>query len=128
MRRPAFPICLLLFALSWTCTAAFAGEENHQGDRLISRASYHNSLQGFWLGQSIANWTGLVTEMDKIGGEGVHGEFYTRADWGQPDQPNIWSEGAPSGQSDTIDWVLVDEGEAWGAESGNDRLVMVPAR
>ena len=22
--------------------------------------------QGFWLGQSIGNWTGLVTEMDKI--------------------------------------------------------------
>ena len=56
-------------------------------DLIISRADYLNRLQGFWLGQCIGNWTGLVTEMDKIGGEGIHGEFYTRADWGRPDQP-----------------------------------------
>ena len=37
---------------------------------LISREDYSNKLYGFWLGQCIANWTGLVTEMDKIGGEG----------------------------------------------------------
>lgn len=36
----------------------------------ISRAEYANQLYGFWLGQSIANWTGLVTEMDKIGNIG----------------------------------------------------------
>ena len=34
----------------------------------ISRDSYGDKLYGFWLGQCIANWTGLVTEMDKIGG------------------------------------------------------------
>ena len=38
---------------------------------LISREDYFNKLYGFWLGQCIANWTGLVTEMDKIGGEGA---------------------------------------------------------
>jgi len=32
----------------------------------IDRATYHNQLHGFWLGQCIANWTGLITEMDKI--------------------------------------------------------------
>ena len=35
----------------------------------IPLAQYHDQMKGFWLGQLIANWTGLVTEMDKIGGE-----------------------------------------------------------
>ena len=56
----------------------------------LSRAEYQQKLEGFWLGQCIANWTGIVTEMDKIGGEGVLGEFYTRADWGTPDLPNAF--------------------------------------
>ncbi len=88
-------------------------------DFSISRKTYVNQLYGFWLGQCIANWTGLVTEMDKIGGEGPHGKFYTRHDWGQPDQPNIWSEG-PSHLSATIDWVLEDEGGVWGADDDTD--------
>ena len=33
----------------------------------ISVADYKDKLKGFWLGQCIANMTGLVTEMDKIG-------------------------------------------------------------
>ena len=37
---------------------------------ILSRKNYCNQLYGFWLGQSIANWTGLVTEMDKIGNIG----------------------------------------------------------
>ena len=35
-------------------------------DRTISRADYADKLYGFWLGECIANWTGLITEMDKI--------------------------------------------------------------
>jgi len=89
------------------------------GDQIISRQAYADKLYGFWLGQCIANWTGLVTEMDKIGGDGPHGEFYTREDWGQPDQPNIWSE-TPSQLSDTIDWVLEDEDGIWGADDDTD--------
>ena len=85
----------------------------------LSRSDYANRLEGFWLGQSIANWTGLVTEMDKIGGDGPAGEFYTREDWGGPDQPNIWS-GEPSNLSPTIDWVLVGPGGAWGADDDTD--------
>ncbi|MEC9250363.1 MAG: hypothetical protein VX501_06925 [Pseudomonadota bacterium] len=42
---------------------------------VLSRADYASRLHGFWLGQSIGNWTGLVTEMDKIGGDGPHGVF-----------------------------------------------------
>ncbi|MEJ2299834.1 MAG: ADP-ribosylglycohydrolase family protein [Woeseiaceae bacterium] len=73
----------------------------------------------FWLGQSIANWTGLVTEMDKIGGDGPAGEFYTRDDWGKPDQPNIWS-GERSSLSPTIDWVFEEPDGVWGADDDTD--------
>ncbi len=91
-------------------------------DLIISRSDYANKLYGFWLGQCIANWTGLVTEMDKIGniGEIKTGGFYTREDWGKPDQPNIWSNGNPSGLSSTIDFVFVDEGDAWGSDDDTD--------
>lgn len=89
-------------------------------DLAISREAYYEKLQGFWLGQSIANWTGLVTEMDKIGGEGPHGTFYTRDDWGQPDQPSIWGQGIPSDLSPTIDWVFEDEDGIWGADDDTD--------
>jgi len=89
-------------------------------DLVLSREDYFNKLQGFWLGQCIANWTGLITEMDKIGGEGPQGVFYTRDDWGQPDQPSIWGEGIPSDLSANIDWVTEDEGGVWGADDDTD--------
>ena len=90
------------------------------GDQVISREDYLDRLQGFWLGQCIANWTGLVTEMDKIGGDGPHGAFYTREHWGQTDQPSIWDEGKPSDLSATIDWVFEDEHGLWGADDDTD--------
>ncbi|MCJ8270676.1 MAG: ADP-ribosylglycohydrolase family protein, partial [Psychrosphaera sp.] len=61
-----------------------------------------------------------MTEMDKIGGDGPHGEFYTRNDWGTPDQPSIWAEGIPSDLSETIDFVFVDEGGIWGSDDDTD--------
>lgn len=92
------------------------------GDVMISRSQYKDKLYGFWLGQCIANWTGLVTEMDKVGnvGEPKTGDFYTRADWGKPDQPSIWGEGLPSDISDTIDFVFADTEEVWGADDDTD--------
>jgi len=57
--------------------------------------------------------------MDKIGGEGPHGTFYTRESWGQPDQPSIWSE-EPSDLSATIDWVIESEDSTWGADDDTD--------
>ncbi len=88
----------------------------------ISRDQYQDQLYGFWLGQCIANWTGLVTEMDKIGniGEIKTGDFYTRSDWGKPDQPSIWGEGKPSDLSPTIDFVFRDTNEIWGADDDTD--------
>ena len=93
-----------------------------RGDRIISRSAYMDKLYGFWLGQCIANWTGLVTEMDKIGniGEIRTGDFYTREDWGKPDQPSIWGQGKPSDISDTIDFVFRGEDEVWGADDDTD--------
>ena len=74
------------------------------------------------MGTSIGNWTGLVTEMDKIGdiGEIKTGAFYTREDWGKPDEPNIWDEGQPSPLSETIDFVLRSPGQHWGADDDTD--------
>ncbi|MBN8576290.1 MAG: ADP-ribosylglycohydrolase family protein [Cytophagales bacterium] len=88
----------------------------------VSRKEYASKLYGFWLGQCIANWTGLVTEMDKIGniGDIKTGAFYTRNDWGKPDQPNIWSPGKPSDLSPTIDFVFRSEDEVWGADDDTD--------
>ncbi|MFY0686002.1 MAG: ADP-ribosylglycohydrolase family protein [Cyclobacteriaceae bacterium] len=89
---------------------------------IISRSDYAEKLQGFWLGQCIANWTGLVTEMDKIGNIGKikTGDFYTREDWGKPDLPSIWAEGIPSDLSPTIDFVFRNPDETWGADDDTD--------
>ncbi|WP_297691878.1 ADP-ribosylglycohydrolase family protein, partial [uncultured Eudoraea sp.] len=64
----------------------------------------------------------LVTEMDKIGniGEIKTGPFYTRDDWGKPDQPSIWGEGLPSELSENIDFVFRGEDEIWGADDDTD--------
>ena len=89
---------------------------------VISRSEYHNKLYGFWLGKCIANWTGLVTEMDKIGniGEIKTGAFYTRDNWGQKDTPSIWGNGIPSSLSVNIDFVLSDRSEIWDADDDTD--------
>ena len=91
-------------------------------DMVIDRAAYYDKLQGFWLGTSIGNWTGLVTEMDKIGniGETKTGDFYTRNDWGKPDQPSIWGEGIPSDLSPAIDFVFAGSDSIWGADDDSD--------
>lgn len=91
-------------------------------DVVISRSEYKEKLEGFWLAQCIANWTGLVTEMDKIGtvGDIKTGDFYTREDWGKPDQPSIWGEGIPSNLSPTIDFVYQPKDSIWGADDDTD--------
>lgn len=68
MVRPAFILTLL----------TLAGPGFAQGPRLIDRDDYADRLRGMWLGQCIANWTGLRTE-----GRRINPPFYTDADWGQ---------------------------------------------
>ena len=103
-------------------TLTYAPAQPRPGDRVISRQAYWKQLQGFWLGQCIANWTGLVTELDKVGDTGPikTGPFYTRQDWGGPDQPNIWSGNQPSPLSPTIDFVFEKVGGTWGADDDTD--------
>ena len=64
--------------------------------------------------------------MDKIGniGDIKTGDFYTRDDWGKPDQPSIWGEGVPSDLSPTIDFVFRNNGEVWGADDDTDMEFM----
>lgn len=120
-RYPTILFCLILLS---ACNTE-QSEQKIASDKAyirISRAAYAEQLYGFWLGQCIANWTGLVTEMDKIGnvGEIQTGDFYTREDWGKADQPNIWSENEPSDLSPTIDFVFRDTNEIWGADDDTD--------
>ncbi|EAZ79841.1 ADP-ribosylglycohydrolase family protein [Algoriphagus machipongonensis] len=103
-------------------TFSYKAYSHKPTDLVISRSEYANKLYGFWLAECIANWTGLVTEMDKVGniGEIKTGDFYTREDWGTPDLPNIWSGDNPSDLSETIDFVFRGEGEVWGADDDTD--------
>lgn len=122
MRIPA-PL-MIAVALLAGCTLAACAPESpaEQATFRISRTAYAERLEGFWLGQSIANWTGLITEMDKLGGNGFEGRgagFYTRENWGGPDEPNIWGGAGPSA-SGTIDFFLDPPDGAWGADDDTD--------
>ncbi|SEQ51109.1 ADP-ribosylglycohydrolase family protein [Neolewinella agarilytica] len=107
--------CSLIFSL---CTCAPSPSE----PRKSAKTALQDQFEGFWLGQCIANWTGLITEMDKIGEVGniKTAAFYTRADWGGPDEPNIWSGDSISKISPIIDFVLVPPDSVWGADDDTD--------
>ena len=117
-------ICLLMFSCKNVSNSDSAVEAEgyiiKDTDFVISRTDYINKLEGFWLAQCIANMTGLVTEMDKIGniGEIKTGEFYTRDDWGKPDLPSIFNS-EPSNLSPTIDFVFEQDG-VWPADDDTD--------
>ena len=117
------PLLFLLLALFLACGErqnpdSVAGENS----LVISGSAYKDQLEGFWLAQCIANWTGLVTEMDKIGniGEIQTGPFYTREDWGGPDHPSIFNPDSISRWSKTIDFVFRGPDEVWGADDDTD--------
>lgn len=99
----------------------YTSYQSNQTDKVINKEEYYKKLQGFWLGTCIANWTGLITEMDKVGniGEPKTGDFYTRHDWGKPDQPSIYGDG-PSNLSPVIDFIFADVDSIWGADDDTD--------
>ena len=107
-----FHIIFLFFFVLFSCV-----DDNE--NFVIDKKEYKNKLEGFWLGQSIANWTGIITEMDKIGipinekGEG----FYTRENWGGKDEPNIWSN---SSNYKIIDFNLAKSDSIWGSDDDTD--------
>jgi len=96
------------FLIFVSCFSFAQLEDITKKNIIISKSKYKDQMYGFWLGQCIANWTGLITEMDKIGnvGEIKTGDFYTRKDWGTPEQPNIWGEDKSETISPTINFVL----------------------
>ena len=82
-------------------------------ERIISRTEHLDQLEGFWLAQCIANWTGLITEMDKI-----EPPFYTDDNWGDPDQKNIW--GNFIHHTNVIDYYFICKDKTWGADDDTD--------
>lgn len=71
----------------------------------LSRCQYAEHLRAMWLGEAIANWTGLTTE-----GVRQDAPFYTDEDWGL-DQDISWK------MDDVIDFVLQDP---WLADDDTD--------
>ncbi|MBX3383117.1 MAG: ADP-ribosylglycohydrolase family protein [Phycisphaeraceae bacterium] len=72
--------------------------------RTLSQSEYRQRMRGMWLGQCIANWTGLQTE-----GRHRQPPFLTDADWGQP-QP--YTNGFPL----EFKWFY----NPWGADDDTD--------
>ncbi len=93
---------------------AYAAYVPKPTDRILSRSDYLRRLHGLWLAESMANWTGLVTEMDKI-----QPPFYTRADWGKRDQKSIWGVWGPNPDT-LIDYTFTKQGTPWGADDDTD--------
>lgn len=88
-----------LFAL--VLVACAASLSLAQTPRQVSRAEYGDRLRAMWLGECIANWTGLRTEGHRPGPV-----FFTDADWGQD------FLGAP------LDYVLTQN--PWWADDDTD--------
>ncbi|TRX54964.1 ADP-ribosylglycohydrolase family protein [Thalassomonas sp. M1454] len=110
-------LTLNVFACSENTQEKHQIDEVEKSNVVISRSAYQEQIYGFWLGQNIANWTGLITEMDKVGTPATM-PFYTDDDWGSEDLPAIWGEGVP--HANTIDFFFVNKGEPWGADDDTD--------
>ncbi len=74
-------------------------------ERQLSRSNYIEHLRAMWLGQAIANWTGLTTEAVR-----QDAPFYTDEDWGI-DQQLSWKANS------VIDFVFQDP---WLADDDTD--------
>lgn len=109
----------LIISVVFSCTSLNKEEQEFIE---ISKENYQDQLEGFWLGQLIANWTGLITENDKIGniGEIKTGDFYTRENWGKIDQRSIWEDDSVDKSNIRIDYVLKSEDEIWGSDDDTD--------
>lgn len=69
--RSILPTWLIL-----TCSGAVTHASPPAGAIEMDREAYADQIEGFWLAQCIANWTGLLTE-----GRRTQPPFYTDADW-----------------------------------------------
>lgn len=115
LKRLLFLNCIIVLIIP-----TLIGQKQKGKQIIIDRKEYANKLYGFWLGQCIANWTGLITEMDKIGIPDKNGKgagFYTRENWGKADEPNLWGT---NNLSKTIDFFLEGKNSIWGADDDTD--------
>ena len=78
---------------------------------IIDRNAYAEQMRGFWLGQTLANWTGRRTEAARTGIDLVNYPFFTDDNWGNT---YVTQRG---GTGPTIDWVLQDP---WRADDDTD--------
>jgi hypothetical protein len=85
------------------CMLALCGSAAAQPARTIKRTEYTDRMRAMWLGQCIANWTGLRTE-----GKRTQPPFFTDADWGT----------TPPGLNQPIDFVLNQN--PWRADDDTD--------
>ena len=118
----SFMRSISLFLIVFVITSCSSLNKEEQAFIKISKENYQDQLEGFWLGQLIANWTGLITENDKIGniGEIKTGDFYTRENWGKTDQRSIWEDDSIDKSNIKIDYVLKSEDEIWGSDDDTD--------
>ena len=77
----------------------------------IDRDAYAEQMRGFWLGQTLANWTGRLTEAARTGTDMANYPFFTDANWG-----NTYVK-QNGGAGPTIDWVLQNP---WRADDDTD--------
>ncbi|MBK8022464.1 MAG: ADP-ribosylglycohydrolase family protein [Chloroflexi bacterium] len=101
-------VFLILLGIFGTVSTATAQADCPQVDLAagqISRCVYADQLRAMWLGEAIANWTGLTTEAVR-----QDAPFYTDDDWGR-DQNLDWKT------KDVIDFDIQDP---WGADDDTD--------
>lgn len=89
--------------LAWLACASIAAECGAQGTRLIEQGEYADRLRGMWLGECIANWTGIRAE-----GARTQPPFLTDADWGTN----------PPGTRGRLEFVL--DQDPWRADDDTD--------
>jgi hypothetical protein len=99
-------ICLIPFIILLLLLPACG----RSSDLVLDRADYEDRLRAFWLSQSIANWTGLQTE-----GERIEPSFYTDEDW--QDFGYILDQGVWSADDDTdIEYIYQSALETYETE------------
>lgn len=72
--------------------------------RQIDLKTYEDRLRAMWLAQSIANWTGLLSE-----GKREEPPFFTDADWGREIAPGV-----------VLDFELETGANVWGSDDDTD--------